>query len=41
MIEIARRCAFMAPSRDPILPTFALDEDMTVGEALGVNGSLI
>lgn len=24
---IARRCAFMAPARDPILPTFALDEE--------------
>jgi DNA polymerase-3 subunit alpha len=26
-LVIARRCAFMAPSRDPILPTFALDEE--------------
>lgn len=26
-LAIARRCAFMAPSRDPILPTFAEDEE--------------
>ena len=26
-LVIARRCAFMAPSREPILPTFAADEE--------------
>jgi DNA polymerase III subunit alpha len=26
-LAIARRCAFMAPARDPILPTFAADEE--------------
>jgi DNA polymerase-3 subunit alpha len=26
-LVVARRCAFMAPSRDPILPTFAEDEE--------------
>jgi DNA polymerase III subunit alpha len=26
-LVIARRCAFMAPARDPILPTFARDEE--------------
>ena len=26
-VVIARRCAFMAPARDPILPTFAEDEE--------------
>jgi DNA polymerase-3 subunit alpha len=26
-LAIARRCAFMAPARDPILPTFADDEE--------------
>ena len=26
-LAVARRCAFMAPARDPILPTFARDEE--------------
>ena len=30
-VEIAKRCAFMAPVRDPILPSFVTDEEKAAG----------
>ena len=35
-VAIARRCAFAAPSRDPILPTFAEDEEAEMRRAARV-----
>jgi DNA polymerase III subunit alpha len=34
-LVVARRCAFMAPSRDPILPTFAADEEAEMRRQAG------
>jgi DNA polymerase-3 subunit alpha len=34
-LVVARRCAFVAPSRDPILPTFAADEEAEMRRQAG------